>query len=177
MWKIPLFLFLFLSLPLAADAHTLETAGPLSLLLHVDPDDQAKALVPSHLLFEWSDRTGRFRLPECDCVFRATKENASFPIEASVVDDHTALAMFTFPEPGVYQVTAEGQPKSPEAFASFSFHFDVRVGPAPEDAPRSPLMGTVVPWIGRHKGASLAIAAAFLLFAYYFFKNDDVKNA
>lgn len=113
-------------------AHILSVDGAMGVTLHVDPQDEPLAGVPSRIYVLFSPKSGTyFALEHCDCRLRIEKGGTQL-VEMSVTheaehagDSH--VLTYAFPERGVYRVVVEGASASGPLFDPFSVHFDLRV--------------------------------------------------
>lgn len=118
--------------PQPAQAHILAVDGSMGVTLHVDPQDEPLAGVPSRVYVLFSPKRGSyFSLDECDCRVRIEK-GGSVLAERSVTheaehagDSH--VVSYEFPERGVYRVVVEGAPVGAPLFEPFRVSFDLRV--------------------------------------------------
>lgn len=126
------FIFIFSLLPQPASAHFLKTDQTVGAVIHVTPNDEPVAGLPSSFFFEFKDEANKFRPDECDCTFlvkRAGKTIYSQKLfqnndKPSLKD---ASISYTFPQTDIYQVQIEGKSKAENLFAPFTLSWDFRV--------------------------------------------------
>lgn len=104
----------------------------MEVLLHINPNDQPTTGATSTLIFEFTDKKGRFSLENCDCQFTINFDEKPIFIKKSSDSDVTKKENeisfnFTFPHKGRYDVDVEGKPLSGEIFSEFGFDFDANV--------------------------------------------------
>ncbi len=139
-----------------ASAHELKVDGNISAILHTDPDDDPIAGSPVSYIIFFSDSTGRFSLPECNCTVAITKGGrlvAGKPLTIS--GDKASENHYTFAEPGTYGLGFTGTPKTPGALQPFRLDYTVRVG---RQADTQTMPATV--WIGMGIVAALILLVA-----------------
>ena len=110
-----------------ADAHVLKVDGHMSVLLHVNPDDNPVAGQQTTYFLYFNDDTGTFAASKCICTVTIQSQNqtiAAQPVNA--IDATDTENSFTFPEPAVYTMRVDGKPKQAGAFQSFGVSFTVR---------------------------------------------------
>lgn len=126
-----------------AQAHELKSDGSISVLLHINPDDDPVAGQPSELLFLISDKNKKFKAEECDC--KATViDNNEMVFSSSLFKGKTSYRgifapaiPYTFPRKGMYTVKLVGKPKNTDGFQSFSLSYDIRID-KDEFSPKKP---------------------------------------
>jgi hypothetical protein len=128
-------------------AHVLKSDGTIGAILHVSPDDDPIAGVPTDFFFELKDTENKFRPENCDCIARIIQDGkvtSSQPLFASNPSPSLEDASFTYtlPEKGVYQVQLLGAPKNDNAFERFELSWDIRV-----DREGNPTKQTNTHWI------------------------------
>lgn len=122
-------LLLTLSFPATTSAHELKVDGDISAILHTDPDDNPIAGSPVSYIIFFSDSTGRFSLPKCNCTVAITKGGRLVAGNPLTISGNTASENhYTFAEPGTYSLDFTGTPKTPGAFQPFKLDYTVRVG-------------------------------------------------
>ena len=127
MSKNKIFFLVFISFLLTSGsnifAHVLETAGSIGMVLHVDPDDDPIAKVPSKMYFDFKDKAGDFDINNCTCYLKIYAQDELIHTERLIKTDTT----FTFPNKNVYTIRLEGEPKTNPGFNKFSLSYDLRV--------------------------------------------------
>lgn len=110
-----------------ASAHVLATDGDQGAVLHILPDDDPTAGVPTTYELAFSG-SKNFSLRACDC-------SISYKLDGAVIDttqltpisNATSSNEYTFKRAGVYELVVTGMPKQGGAFAPFSLDYSVRV--------------------------------------------------
>ncbi len=117
-----------------ASAHVVQTDGSVSVLFHVDPDDDPVIGEQALLWFSVDDITSRFDPAQCDCRVSIIREESNeqllnMPLLALTQGPSifNYQIPFTFPEAGVYLIVITGSPKSANAFQPFTLQYDLRV--------------------------------------------------
>lgn len=139
---------------LAASAHTTETVGTLSLLLHVEPGDRAIAGSPATIHVTIADTAGKFQPGQCDCRIQVSRDgqvlaDLSAQPESPGLRLKTVGAQYTFAAAGDYDVVLDGKPRAGATFEPFIGRFDTTVY---TPARQPPWLWLVVP------GALLGVA-------------------
>jgi hypothetical protein len=104
-------------------AHVLQSDNGVSAVLHITPDDDPIAGVPTVIGLEFNSTTPGFSLSQyaTDVTVQGSSVTASEPPVTISSDSDTPLygtAQVTFPEPGSYTLTVHGVPTgSGQAFA------------------------------------------------------------
>ncbi len=135
-----LFLIAILFVATPASAHTFQTDGSITVLLHTNPDDDPIAGQPAAVLFQITDTANKFDSSKCDCSVTISRQNNILftapllrVVGASIYDLTQA---YTFQERGVHQITVNGKPKIAGEFQSFKVQHDLRIDRG--GAPSSP---------------------------------------
>ena len=139
--KISLILVLaFLVLPPWAYAHITKSDGPMSVMLHTDPDDEPIGGTPTlfHVLFRTRDTN--FSIENCDCLLyvgpyadkdlleKRGHQIAITPALKEKSGSRVYALPYTFPDrKGVYAVIITGSPKEGSEFEPFRIEFSERV--------------------------------------------------
>lgn len=146
-------------------AHELKRYGSISVLIHINPDDDPVAGQPSELLFLTSDKDKKFNAEHCNCQASVSYNNEilfSSPLikaNSSYRGIFAPAIPYTFPHKGIFTVTLTGEPKTPNDFQPFAISYDIRVekdASTPKDAGRGI-------W-------DYLVAVASLIVIYYFLK-------
>jgi hypothetical protein len=113
-----------------AFAHVLKTDNGVSAVLHIDPDDNPIAGVPTTLSLTYGTDKGSFQLGDCSCGVRVIENNKG------VATTHVQPAYFgsaaegnaivTFPDIGIYNVIVSGS-AADHSIPTFSMNYLVRV--------------------------------------------------
>lgn len=128
-----LFITIWSTLLSTAKAHELKTDGSISVLLHINPDDDPIAGQLSELLFLTQDKEKRFNTENCDCYASVSYNNETmftsplFKANSSYRGIFAPAIPYTFPQKGIYTVRLTGEPKNISGFQSFSISYDVRI--------------------------------------------------
>lgn len=110
-----------------SEAHVLKTDGTIGAVLHIDPNDEPVAGLPSSFFLEFKDTDGKFSSQNCDChatIYESGKLIYSQPIFQN--SDEGGFS-YTFPQKDVYIVTVNGKPKDGTGFTPFTLTYDIRV--------------------------------------------------
>lgn len=116
-----------------ATAHELKTDGTISVLLHINPDDDPAANQPSELLFLITDASQKFNPDNCNCQAtvldndQAIFSSSLFTSKSSYGSIFAPAIPYTFLHKGIYTVQLTGTPKNPNEFQSFSFSYIIRI--------------------------------------------------
>jgi hypothetical protein len=173
---VPFFLVLvFLAcLPVfRAEAHVLETDGPINATLHIDPDDDPVAGEPASLHLYVESGTSTLDLTKCDCAVElASGEQALFSgnTQTSIgmwVSGGDTEFSYTFPSKGVYTLVLTGKPVSGTTFPGFSLTYDIRVDK--EASQKQPSPWSSFP---QDRNTNSAIAAVTVIIAGALLGND-----
>ena len=112
-------------------AHQAASAGPVSAVLHVEPDDHVVSGVGSPFQVEFLDSAGLFKTADCDCQV-AAKLNGKVVATATpkVVSDEKLSGTITFPKDGDYTLAVSAKPHPGTDFTAFKLVFPVSVSSA-----------------------------------------------
>ena len=114
-------------------AHTAAEDGKISGLLHVDPDDIARAGRVNTLHIYFNDLDERFTMEGCDCRIKV-KQNREVILNAPLGTSETKTGttkVFLPQDNFSYEVIASGTPKTAGFFQPFKLKFDIDVGKPP----------------------------------------------
>jgi hypothetical protein len=132
--------------PAATSAHTFRSDGPVTVLLHVDPNDTPLTHEPSRLNFYVFDAANQFLGTQCTCSVRVTLGNTTILSEPITFHDngsnHVAQVPIVFPSLGVYQIYLTGRPKGGYVFHAFKLNYLQRVSLVGRAAPTNDWLGT-----------------------------------
>lgn len=125
-------LFVIILVPFSASAHFHETDGGISILLHVNPDDDPIVGELATFFVEIRDQENRFKPEQCECsaeILRNGETLLKTKLFQSQADNILASPVFsyTFPESDIYNVTVTGNPSVKNAFQPFQIEYDLRV--------------------------------------------------
>ncbi len=127
-----------LCLALPASAHVWKTDGNMSVLLHVNPNDDPIAGKPADLWLQVTDTTNRFNAKNCQCsvsISEGGKTLLSAPL--SLWNGGPSIfafsVPFTFPDPAVYGIVVTGAPEGTSKFQNFRVQYNLRVERNPDD--------------------------------------------
>lgn len=130
-------------------AHTTTVAEDVAGTWHVEPDHNPRAGEPA-IAWVALTRKGGAAVPlsEATCamaVYSVPRQPAAAPLLQPVVKAMSAEqyrgipgAEIVFPNPGIYQLELQCQPKTAESFQPFALQYDVTVGAGTAIAPASP---------------------------------------
>lgn len=120
-----------LLLPTLSFAHTFRSDGPVTVLLHVDPQDDPSTNGPSQLNFYVFDSQHRFLGANCICSVDVTGNGATILKKVITFNDsgynHVAHVPIVWPSLGIYQITLVGKPKQSTDFHAFTLNYIQRV--------------------------------------------------
>jgi len=125
-------LLLFLLVSQQAYAHTSESSGTITILMHPEPYDMPLTAQETTLHFQISDSSNKFKISECNCSAKIYLGNQLLIIQRikelkSDKSLYNAYITFRFPRSGEFRVLLIGNPKK-ETFHKFQAHFDLNVG-------------------------------------------------
>jgi hypothetical protein len=107
-------LWVIISLAVAAPApvlaHIWQSAGSISVLVHVDPADAPKSGEPSVVHVEFTDKQDLFTVQRCDCHIRISRDGQTLkdsPLPATVGQMRSNYN-YIFPAPGIYLYNGQG---------------------------------------------------------------------
>lgn len=148
LFLIFLFVFLGLTAAHAASAHFYLTDGSITVLLHMDPDDDPIVGQPATIHFQITDKTNKFTPANCDCSVIVSEYNGpqilssslSAPPPPSIYEFGQKII---FPIKDIYLVTMTGQPKKAGEFSKFKVVYDFRID-RESGAPAAPLVTNAV---------------------------------
>lgn len=112
-------IFLF---PIFVFAHTTFENANMTVLMHVSPDDNPIAKIPTNIFFYFTDSRKIFNLSDCDCLLVVSLGNQKILSEKM----QSSSATVTLPRKAVYQVEIFAKSKT-KKFADFLVHYDLRV--------------------------------------------------
>jgi hypothetical protein len=145
----------------------LKTDGHIGAVLHINPDDNPTAGSPTDYVLSFSDDTGRFSLPKCDCsvsIIKGGKTIAAGPLTAS--GSELSEDRYTFSTPAVYTMHLDGKPKTPGAFQPFTLNYEIRVTGNQTAVQPMP----VLLWVG------MGMTVGLILLASYVFNYTDSEQ-
>ena len=163
-----IFLFAWLILgPLAhkVSAHFPATDNDITVVLHVDPEDDPAAGQPTTLGFIFSDITNRFKLADCVCVLSITERGQELYYSALTPPKNPKLSIygdtlaFTFPRRDTYYIALSGLPDTPGNFQPFNLHWNFRVDQAAVKS-SGPSFGSFVHYFIAVFGILIAVGGA-----------------
>lgn len=159
-------------------AHTVKTAESVAVTFHLEPNHNPRSGEPAQVWFVLTQKGGStIPLTQCDCKLQVIAEEngqaiAQPPLTAISAEQYQNIpgADVTFPQPGAYRLTLQGQPQTGDAFQPFQFSFPVTVAkgrsidpslpPQPSASPPiSPESGLPQPvWIGLSIGSVFSLS-------------------
>lgn len=116
--------------PASASAHILDRQGPITVLLHTDPNDQPQAHAKSQFLFIVANDNRVFSFDDYDTqVVVETNGKTLFDkkVFAPPKSFNSMIVDYTFPSIGVFDVTIKGTPKNGTKAEPFTADFTLRV--------------------------------------------------
>jgi hypothetical protein len=143
MKKDLLFVFAFVAVffaivvPRLAFAHFPSTDKNITVIFHVEPDDDPNPGNPATLFFDIQDLQKKFQYSNCDCTVTITRGGKKiFQKKLDVLKNAKpsifgASLSFTFPYRDIYYVKLSGKPSSSDNFQSFNVSWDFRVDNQP----------------------------------------------
>ena len=111
---------LFLASP--AQAHFLSVDRTVGATIHIDPNDAPAANQPSTIFFDIADKSGHFKLENCDCRITISKAGHQLLDQKIGVNG----VVYTFPQIDVYSVRLTGSPKEAAQFHTFDIGWNIR---------------------------------------------------
>lgn len=120
-----------------AYAHFPATDKTITVILHVDPNDDPIPDQPATLYFDFGDTTNRFKLENCSCIVTVKEQGKEVYQHQLVPTKNTAQSIwgtsmpYTFPKRDVYQILLTGKPIHPNAFQSYTLSWFFRVDQFP----------------------------------------------
>jgi hypothetical protein len=132
-------LMLALSGSYPASAHTAAKDGKISALLHIDPNDDAKAGQVNIIHIYFNDLDERFTMEGCDCRIKINQDKEVLldkPLDTAAVKTGTTK-VFLPQDNFSYDVVASGTPKTAGFFQPFKLVFDIDVGNPPANEPKA----------------------------------------
>jgi hypothetical protein len=124
---------LFFSLPHTVYAHFPKTDGTITVVLHVDPNDDPIPGEQAHLYFLFKDTDKKFQLSSCNCIVTVSEDGKEIlHKQLTETRDNKASIWganipFTFPDRNVYQITLSGNSIPQDSFQSFKLSWYFRV--------------------------------------------------
>jgi hypothetical protein len=120
-----------------AYAHFPATAGNITALLHIEPDDYPAAGQSGTIYFIFSDQTNHFQLAKCNCKLSISQQGQelyyaelSQPPAGQLTIYSTKGIPFTFSDQGSYSISISGRPSSAGALQPFSLNWNFYVAGA-----------------------------------------------
>jgi hypothetical protein len=119
-------------------SHEVEISDDVAATLHIEPNDQLKAGVPSKTWFALTRKGGQIiPLSQCNCqlaVYTMPQKSGQAPLLKPALNALNAEkyqgipgATLTFPKPGLYQLELTGTAKSNATFRPFKLKYSVTV--------------------------------------------------
>jgi hypothetical protein len=111
----------------------------MSIMIHVDPNDEPIAGPPTKLHFLIKDSADAFTVDTCDCTIRigsytdreSLAKNARVYALTEDIREKSGSSVYaidhTFPKKGIYSIVVQGTPKEGATFAPFKIQFNLRV--------------------------------------------------
>ncbi len=115
----------------AAFAHFPATDKKMTVILHVDPDDQPVASQPAKVNFIYQDQLGKFNNQKCDCRVTIYEHGKQLFSGLATADKSSNVyggsLPYTFKKPDVYAIGLSGTPKESGDFEPFKVSWNIRV--------------------------------------------------
>lgn len=162
-------LLVALGIPTIASAHVLKIDGDIGAVLHINPDDNPTTGGPTDYILSFTDNTGKFSLPKCDCSVSIIENGQTVTTLPLVVSsDEFSENHFTFPQAAVYTMRFTGHAKMQGTFQPFTLDYEVRVTGGQAGTQPFPLL----------LGLGMAMGIGLLLLAAYAmdYDNNDSKH-
>lgn len=157
--------------PVIAPAHETKVTGPLSILLHMEPQDSPIVGKAAELFTAFSDVNGTFLLEHCHCEIKILSgktvllEQTLTPTDG-VYGSNVARTEFTFPQKGIYVVSVSGNVSDDANELPFMVSYNVRIErESSNDRPVDPLVPGIkisIANIVYGFGAIIALAILFI---------------
>lgn len=116
--------------PGSASAHVLRQNNGISGVLHIPPNDDPTAGVPTKLGVSFANKTRNFSLQDCNCTVALQLDGKTVqtatPTPALAGATLDSFSTVTFPQVGVYTVHVTGSSKT-NVFPDFTLDYPVRV--------------------------------------------------
>ncbi len=116
--------FSIIIFPSLVTAHVVKSDKSIGAVLHIDPDDDPIAGEKSTFFFDIKDKSGRFQESNCKCKLIVKQSDIVIYEE---LFNRSGGGTFSFPERGVYSVSAVGEPISGNTFTPFELSYNIRV--------------------------------------------------
>lgn len=112
----------------SARAHSIETDGAISTMIHANPDDNPIIGQPASLTFYITDRQKKFKAAECDCRL-TIKLGEDIVLSTTTFDTikNSPVFSYVFPQKGIFTIEFSANPLVKDGFQSFVFNYDMRV--------------------------------------------------
>lgn len=114
-------------------AHETKTENPLSVLLHIEPDDDPVAGEPAEIFFAFSDDTQAFDVRMCTCVVTVTDQGDTLfeglvtQTDERLYGTNVAGVTTVFPHTGWYNITLSATPRAGASFTQTTLSYDVEI--------------------------------------------------
>ena len=122
------------AVPMPAQAHELQSDGPVHVIMHIDPKDTPVANEHSQLTFYVFDDQENFLGEHCDCNVKVTMDATILLSKPISVGDkgvnHVGTMPFNFPMTGNYQIDFSGKPTNGYTFHTFNLTYSQSVDQA-----------------------------------------------
>ncbi|KAI9131662.1 hypothetical protein [Acaryochloris sp. CCMEE 5410] len=165
-----------------SQAHTVKASDSVAVTFHLEPDHNPRAGDPAQVWFVLTQKGGStIPLSQCNCHLQVIAEEngqtiAQPPLTAVSAEQYQNIpgADVTFPKPGAYQLSIQGQPQTGDAFQPFQFSFPVTVAKGSSPKPSPPVQSIDTPlsssksdlpkvaWISISIGAGLSFVMLVL---------------
>lgn len=129
MLKIFLAILIFFPLATPISAHILKTDATIGAVVHLDPDDDPIAGVPTAIYFEITSTAGAFSLDDCDCFVVISSDEFELSRQVLVSAGNAIFSPaspYTFPALGNYEIKLIGSSRS-DSFKDFMIETQTNV--------------------------------------------------
>lgn len=151
-------LLLIVGWPPTVSAHVLKVDGTIGAVLHINPDDNPQVGEGTNYVLSFTDSSGAFSLPACDCTVSFIADGKTLATKPLVVSSNTVSRNhYTFTSPAVYTIQVTGMPKTAGTFQPFTLDYQVRVNGGQTAMQPMP----VLLWVGMGMVVGLVLLAAF----------------
>lgn len=113
-YLILIFLFIFISLlvPALTKAHSMDESNDVSVLFHIDPNDNPAASSKSRIFLLFESEAHESGVENCECTLEVVKDNKSlttFNLQHVEEANHEFVVDYVFPTKGTYTLHVFGK--------------------------------------------------------------------